>query len=151
MSDDQFELFEKPDLSDYTGEDGLQCIKCSRYKHVDDFPRAVGGEVKRTCRACMSHAKKIRDELKKLHPYPDKDHRCPICDRTIEEVGAGSKTPMLSQWVLDHDHETGEFRGHICYNCNVGLGAFRDDISLLNSAETYLKEHEERRQDETSS
>ena len=39
---------------------------------------------------------------------------------------------------VDHDHETGEVRGVLCFTCNVGLGNFRDRPELLDRAHTYL-------------
>jgi hypothetical protein len=41
---------------------------------------------------------------------------------------------------LDHDHETGAFRGWLCSNCNSGLGLFRDNPRLLRKAAKYLVE-----------
>ena len=38
----------------------------------------------------------------------------------------------------DHDHVTGQFRGMVHRLCNVGLGAFNDDIRLLEMAVSYL-------------
>jgi hypothetical protein len=52
---------------------------------------------------------------------------CAIClDRPAEHV--------------DHDHETGEVRGILCFTCNVGLGNFRDRPDLLDKAVHYLED-----------
>jgi Recombination endonuclease VII len=39
---------------------------------------------------------------------------------------------------LDHDHETGKFRGWLCASCNVGLGYFGDNEAGLFKALAYL-------------
>lgn len=40
---------------------------------------------------------------------------------------------------IDHNHATGKVRGVLCHSCNVALGHFKDDISLLEKAIVYLK------------
>jgi recombination endonuclease VII len=42
---------------------------------------------------------------------------------------------------VDHDHQTGEVRGVLCHNCNVGLGHFRDDPALVVKVISYLCGH----------
>ena len=42
----------------------------------------------------------------------------------------------------DHDHNTGEFRGWICMQCNFALGQVHDDIKILLDLVSYLKKHE---------
>lgn len=56
------------------------------------------------------------------------DNKCAICDKTI--VGRDIHR--------DHDHDTGEWRGLLCNNCNRGLGHFQDNPELLATAAFYL-------------
>ena len=39
---------------------------------------------------------------------------------------------------VDHDHTTGEIRGLLCANCNLGLGALGDNVRSLKRALAYL-------------
>lgn len=57
------------------------------------------------------------------------------CPTHCECCGAPSLKRAL---CLDHDHETGEFRGWICQLCNFGIGALGDNIRGLSVAILYL-------------
>lgn len=41
--------------------------------------------------------------------------------------------------VVDHNHDTGLFRGILCTFCNTALSYMKDDVVILNNAIKYLK------------
>jgi hypothetical protein len=43
--------------------------------------------------------------------------------------------------AVDHCHVTGKIRGILCYNCNMGLGYFKEDIEIMKLALEYLIQH----------
>lgn len=45
----------------------------------------------------------------------------------------------ISKSHVDHDHGTGGVRGILCFNCNGGLGQFKDDPERLRRAAQYLE------------
>jgi hypothetical protein len=51
------------------------------------------------------------------------DFCCPICGTDVVSVGP-------RQTHIDHDHETGKFRGILCGTCNTGLGKLGDGKHL---------------------
>jgi hypothetical protein len=54
---------------------------------------------------------------------------CGICERLPRED---------ISFHVDHDHETGEIRGLLCFRCNNALGDFEDDIDRMRKALRYV-------------
>jgi hypothetical protein len=59
------------------------------------------------------------------------NHRCAICRAPFDA------SPRRLH--IDHDHATRRVRGALCFRCNIGLGNFRDDPTLLTAASAYLE------------
>ncbi|SRR6266404_8119337 len=62
-----------------------------------------------------------------IRPCPE---RCEICDQRPE----GNRGLHL-----DHCHDTGRFRGWLCFGCNTALGRLGDSPELLSKALAYLR------------
>lgn len=59
-------------------------------------------------------------------PDPAAGTPCAICGATAEPL------------MVDHDHDTGGFRGFLCRRCNAGLGMFMNNPDWLRAAIRYL-------------
>lgn len=67
----------------------------------------------------------ILEQMKKKQ-----NNKCAICRKIINE--------FTKDFAVDHDHKTGKVRGLLCMNCNIGLGAFRDNKIVMRKAIDYL-------------
>lgn len=94
------------------------------------------------CKPCTNKHRAVRDRLRAANPLPD-NHRCDCCGKSEAEltVQYGREGQPISPWRLDHCHETEEFRGWLCMNCNSALGKFYDDVGLLKRAIAYIQKN----------
>ena len=60
---------------------------------------------------------------------------CALCDGAETNI---KKTHLC----IDHDHNTGKVRALLCDRCNRGIGAFGDNLDLLEKAVLYLQKHQ---------
>jgi hypothetical protein len=124
-----------------------RCLDCDLVKRLEDFPRNRNDEQGRHtyCKPC--HNARGAETRQRLYGgsrhyhlmrrygisaaqadamLEEQDGLCAICqERPAEHV--------------DHDHETGAVRGLLCFNCNGGLGQFRDRVDILKKAIAYLE------------
>lgn len=118
------------------------CNVCNRLLDVQLFEKNQNGKNNRTvrrpscinCRYIINGMDMSADEKREMDKT--KPHMviwtCPICKKT-------TIPGLTSKVVCDHNHKTGHPRAWICDSCNTGLGRFKDDIELLESAIEYLK------------
>lgn len=120
------------------------CNVCHKLKKTTEFAKNQNAKNNRSvrrpsCRDCRVKMEGVgvsrTDRIEWLKKKPNNEpFECPVCKkRTI--VGITSKV------VLEHDHHTGKPGGWICDSCNTGLGRFKDDIKLLESAIEFLKKN----------
>lgn len=113
-----------------------KCTKCRRELDESEFGRRKTGKNGKNsvCKTCNNLKSKLyksgltHDEYLNLVEHQTKDHttRCAICYSS-------------AKLFIDHDHESGIVRGLLCPNCSSAIGAFKDDISLLNKALAYVR------------
>lgn len=64
-------------------------------------------------------------------------------ERMLEQQGGGcgvcGSTDEPRSFDIDHDHETGAFRGLLCGRCNKGLGLLGDTEHSVKQALIYLR------------
>ncbi|WP_091462479.1 endonuclease VII domain-containing protein [Micromonospora inyonensis] len=97
------------------------CKPCHNTRTRETKKRLYGGTREYHLRRRYGIGKKEFDEL-----LAEQGGVCAIC---------GASEPQH----VDHDHRNGWVRGILCFNCNGGLGQFRDDQSRLAGAITYLR------------
>tara|TARA_R100000995_G_C3467418_1_gene116466 strand:- start:277 stop:723 length:447 start_codon:yes stop_codon:yes gene_type:complete len=141
MTHEQLTLFEL-EVTQKNFDDGLECLHCGIVQPIENYQAVFSGEIKRTCKSCQSGHKKIIYKLRQENAYPDKDYKCPICERDMDEIGKLGQS-RLQSWVLDHCHDTDTFRGWICGNCNTGIGGLKDSMDRVSNALKYLKKHKD--------
>lgn len=72
-------------------------------------------------------------------------HTYGLTDEEVERLYTARQTGVCAicgeemSLVIDHDHTTGEVCGILCRKCNLGLGHFNDDPTLLRKATEYAE------------
>lgn len=141
-------------------KDGLwPCSTCHVYKPVDAFTWDKDrNRPRRLCHACVNEREKQRNDspegrrtrrakgLAQRYGITEAEYedlwtrqqgRCGICATPVANLldydGDGRRSVHL-----DHCHNSLTIRGILCRDCNIGLGAFKDDPGKLRAAVNYL-------------
>lgn len=105
-------------LERLTRESDGRCLCCS-----GEAKRLYCG---RACQVIGLRAARYNVEPSEMYAIVQERRPCQVC---------GAQDKLMH---YDHDHTTGDFRGMLCFNCNSGLGHFRDNPDLLAKAIAYL-------------
>ena len=125
----------------------LRCSSCQQVKPTSEFRKR--SDIKRgyqyPCKECTTPEKRTAYQnwgrhIQKKFGISEGDYfsilksqggKCALCGDGECQSG--------KRFAVDHCHETGAVRGILCYNCNTGLGKFRDSPDILEKAAEYLR------------
>ena len=123
-----------------------RCSTCKKEKPLNCFHGShEKSNISTRCQDCVSASflqyryKMSVEEFNRFRE--EQNNSCAICKVELE-IKKGS-TFRSKQVAVDHCHKTGNVRGLLCSACNTGLGHFRDDLTLLESAIVYLSTSEQ--------
>lgn len=123
------------------------CRDCQQEKPLEDFSPAKKSADGLTayCRPC--HNAKSKETYTRLYGGTREYHLRRRYGITGAEVTAmieaqGGLCALCQERParhVDHDHVTGAVRGVLCFNCNGGLGQFKDRPDVMRAAIDYLE------------
>lgn len=107
----------KERFRDYYQENGLGSVRSARLNRrseIQEYDR-------------QRNRKKLIEKYGLSEAEVPKILECEVC-------GSGLRV------AFDHDHNTGNFRGFLCYRCNLALGYALDSSELLEKLAKYLRD-----------
>jgi hypothetical protein len=127
------------------------CRICNQNKPFTDYflrLNTKGHRIPRnnTCKICHYRTVRRKERLGRyglnIQQYEDlaqeQNNQCALCGVDPSDKRHNGRGRL----AVDHCHVTGRVRGLLCTTCNIGLGKFEDNISLLSKAIEYLSERE---------
>jgi len=108
-----------------TGLHHLNCRQCvlDRHKTPEDKLRRRNQNLKKHYGITLTEYNQLLEK---------QNYRCAIC-KTDKPRGKDN------QFHVDHDHLTNKIRGLLCGSCNVALGLFHENETVLKLAIDYLQ------------
>jgi hypothetical protein len=111
------------------------CSECREVKALTEFAMDTT-YVRSKCKSCKQRHTKQLSFLKRQHSSPPDDYSCPVCGDTVQSQA--ERGYVRTSWCLDHDHESGEFRGWLCHLCNTGVSNLKEDPDIVMRMYKYL-------------
>ena len=125
------------------------CPDCGQVLPFSSFGRNAASQTGRTsyCKPCHNargrRAKELVGGERTYHLRRRYGITGEEADAMLAEQGGVCAICEVAPAVhVDHDHATGAVRALLCFNCNGGLGQFKDDPALLRAAAEYVRFHE---------
>src|SRR4051794_3974714 len=127
------------------------CPDCGSVKPLEDFPRTVASRNGRAtyCLPCHNaRGRASRDKVGGSRTYHlTRRYGISAVEADLMLEAQGGMCAICGSAPaahVDHDHETGAVRQLLCFNCNGGLGQFKDDPAALRAAADYVERHRAR-------
>ena len=124
------------------------CPECNRVLPLGEFGNNAASKTGRTsyCKPCHNAAGRKAKELaggeRSYHLRRRYGITAHEADAMLEkQCGVCAICKTAPAVHVDHDHSTGAVRALLCFNCNGGLGQFRDDPNVLRAAADYVRFH----------
>jgi hypothetical protein len=129
------------------------CPDCDTVKPLEQFPRTPASRTGRGSYCLPCHNLRGRASREKVggartyHLTRRYGISADEADLMLEAQGGLCAICKVAPAAhVDHDHVTGAVRALLCFNCNGGLGQFKDDPLLLHAAAYYVQFHTARQQ-----
>lgn len=115
----------------------LKCTLCKTVKELELFPlnnKKINGRCS-WCRECRSVYRSAIRRGKYRHCITDENLKIYLTENKVCNICNEASNKMF----IDHNHTTNKIRGLLCMKCNLAIGHFADNISLLKKAIEYLQ------------
>jgi hypothetical protein len=134
---------EKPYGDFYTAKnnkDGFscKCKECSK-RLVREYKQTRGKGIHRKSMLMLTYGITVEYYNKLLE---EQGNACAICGSTSSNIKS------TDNFLIDHNHKTGEVRGLLCNYCNLTLGNAKENITRLQKCAEYLIERGDYNSDE---
>jgi recombination endonuclease VII len=124
------------------------CPDCDTVKPLTDFPRTRANKsgTYTYCKPCHNiRGKASKEKVGGSRTYHLKRRYGITADEADLMLDAQNGLCAICEAApaahVDHDHDAGTVRQLLCFNCNGGLGQFKDNPALLRAAADYVERH----------